>query len=194
MRARNEHDSLISTKLPGSDIVCPQVGDLEIYMESQSGRPARTAIAHMFVMPAATDVRLRTAPAVRRKAATTVGTQGREALSPWRSAQTVKPLMFLRLQAPTDHQPDGGGRTIDAARQLLYPRSPHHLGDRMFRIKFKKGRGIPGIRRGRHRWFVVNEARTSLSIAAMPRSFPETEQQAWEHAEWACGAIRHNAL
>ena len=56
----------------------------------------------------------------------------------------------------------------------------------MFRIKFKKGRGIPGIRRGRHRWFVVND-KDVTQYSCMPRSF-ETEQQAWEHAEWACGA------
>ena len=56
----------------------------------------------------------------------------------------------------------------------------------MFRIVLKQGRGIPFIRPGRHRWFAVNESDIT-QYSSMPRSFA-SNQQAWEHAEWALGA------
>ena len=50
----------------------------------------------------------------------------------------------------------------------------------MLTIQIKQGKG------GRWRWF----ARTARRIvySSFPRSFAY-EQQAWEHAEWACGAF-----
>ena len=49
----------------------------------------------------------------------------------------------------------------------------------MLRIEFKLGRD------GRHRWFAMRDDRTAYS--GFPHSFG-SEQQAWEHAEWALGA------
>ena len=57
----------------------------------------------------------------------------------------------------------------------------------MLTIQIKQGKGIPFIRRGRHRWFAENDAGV-IQYSSMPRSFA-TNQQAWEHAEWACGAF-----
>ena len=56
----------------------------------------------------------------------------------------------------------------------------------MLRIIMKQGKGIPFIRRGRHRWFAVND-KDITAYSSMPRSFA-TDQEAWEHAEWALGA------
>ena len=56
----------------------------------------------------------------------------------------------------------------------------------MLRIIIKQGKGIPFIRRGRHRWFAVNEEGIT-AYSSMPRSFA-SNQEAWEHVEWACGA------
>ena len=53
----------------------------------------------------------------------------------------------------------------------------------MLRIRIKQGKGIPFIRRGRHRWFAANEAGT-IQYSSFPRSFA-SNQEAWEHAEWA---------
>ena len=50
----------------------------------------------------------------------------------------------------------------------------------MLTLQIKQGRG------GRHRWFAVNEAGT-IHYSSFPRSFA-SDQEAWEHAEWACGA------
>ena len=56
----------------------------------------------------------------------------------------------------------------------------------MLRIIIKQGRGIPFIRAGRWRWFAQNDNRRT-AYSSMPRSFG-TDQEAWEHAEWALGA------
>ena len=47
------------------------------------------------------------------------------------------------------------------------------------RITFREGKG------GRIRWFARNEKR--IVYSSFPNSF-QSEQQAWEDAEWACGA------
>ena len=49
----------------------------------------------------------------------------------------------------------------------------------MLRITFSEGEG------GRVRWFARNKKR--IVYSCFPNSFP-SEQQAWEDAEWACGA------
>ena len=51
----------------------------------------------------------------------------------------------------------------------------------MFRIEFRKGRG------GRIRWFAANKDTGKIQYSCFPLSFG-TEQEAWEHAEWAVGA------
>ena len=51
----------------------------------------------------------------------------------------------------------------------------------MLRVQFRKGRDR------RYRWFVINSDSKRLHYSSFPRSF-ETDQEAWEHAEWAMGA------
>ena len=41
----------------------------------------------------------------------------------------------------------------------------------MLTIRIKQGKGIPFIRRGRHRWFAVNEKGVTRLQFSMPRSF-----------------------
>ena len=50
----------------------------------------------------------------------------------------------------------------------------------MLTIQIKQGKG------GRWRWFARTERR--IVYSSFPRSFG-TNQEAWEHAEWACGAF-----
>ena len=49
----------------------------------------------------------------------------------------------------------------------------------MLTIRIKQGRG------GRWRWFAY--ADRGIAYSSFPRSFA-SDQQAWEHAEWALGA------
>ena len=51
----------------------------------------------------------------------------------------------------------------------------------MFRVEFRTGKG------GRIRWFVVSKDTGDIKFSCFPKSFG-TEQEAWEHAEWALGA------
>ena len=49
----------------------------------------------------------------------------------------------------------------------------------MLQIRIAQGKG------GRWRWFAATERR--IAYSSFPNSFA-SEQQAWEDAEWACGA------
>ena len=51
----------------------------------------------------------------------------------------------------------------------------------MFRVEFRAGKG------GRIRWFVARKDTGRIMYSCFPLSFG-TEQEAWEHAEWAIGA------
>ena len=51
----------------------------------------------------------------------------------------------------------------------------------MFRVDFRTGSD------GRIRWFVVNKDTGVIQYSGFPLSFG-TDQEAWEHAEWAIGA------
>ena len=50
----------------------------------------------------------------------------------------------------------------------------------MFRIEMRKGKD------GRWRWFALRK-NGRINYSSFPRSFA-SNQEAWEHAEWACGA------
>ena len=49
----------------------------------------------------------------------------------------------------------------------------------MLQLRIKQGKG------GRYRWFARTDKR--IVYSSFPNSF-DSEQQAWEDAEWACGA------
>ena len=51
----------------------------------------------------------------------------------------------------------------------------------MLRVEFRTGRG------GKIRWFAANKDTGAIVYSCFPWSFG-TEQEAWEHAQWAIGA------
>ena len=54
----------------------------------------------------------------------------------------------------------------------------------MFRVEFRTGKG------GRIRWFVARKDTGRIMYSCFPLSFG-TDQEAWEHAEWALVRALH---
>ena len=90
----------------------------------------------------------------------------------------------MRVIHDGDEWDDNGYNSSGAARQAG-PDSHPELGDAA-KSSGNKTRGFPSCAGGSHRWFAVNES-GAIQYSSFPRSFA-SEQQAWEHAEWACGA------
>ena len=52
----------------------------------------------------------------------------------------------------------------------------------MFRVEFRTGKG------GRIRWFVARKDTGQDNVQLLSAVVSSTEQESWEHAEWAIGA------
>ena len=69
----------------------------------------------------------------------------------------------------------------DAKERKISNKLIYSEGVAMLRVDFRTGKN------GRIRWFAVNKDSGVIQYSCFPLSF-DTDQEAWEHAEWAIGA------